>query len=430
LSVYIRKSLAVGPIRFGVTTRHGGTLPAADLERGFSTGPNGEYRRLGKGSMFFADSRGLGKGVLAPPKPEDRSLLEALRPEDAKGWGQIALMGFGFFLMLIGFLVMARLGPQGLIEILIGIAIIATPIATTWKKLQVLRAAAAKERAEIEAIEARNRAMVGELATAIDLLKTSHDAATLAEIRRAREGKDVPYEAFAPLAKTAVLQVGFRLLGDYQTVGPFSIARQMDEISNAVGLSGEDKHAVKLYLYQTVLWHLLADDRLTDAREQLLHQLRDALGLEPQELERDEAAVAEFRRLRGVDTQNLPAYDCDLPLQFQEICYHKTSGSVMKQKHETVKNESGVKRREERWEEERPCEVFVTNKRLQVESKKPVQVSLPKLYDLEIDYDANVLGIRTGDDPKKPLSLSLPDPIYTAAVVNIAAGLAADPTRL
>jgi hypothetical protein len=430
LSVYIRKSLALGPIRFGVTTRHGGTLPPADLERGFSTGPNGEYRRLGKGSMFFADSRGLGKGIFAPPKPEDRSLLEALRPEDAKGWGRIALMVLGLFLVLIGLLVTIRLGKQGLIEIVLGLGIIATPVVTTWKKLQVLRAAAAKERAEIEAIEARNRAMVGELATAIALLETSHDDATLAEIRRVRSGKDVPYEAFSPLAKTAVLRVGFQLLTGATPAGPAPLAQTMDRISDTVGLTPEDKHAVKLYLYQTVLWHLLADDRLTDAREERLHELRAALALQPQELERDEAAVAEFRRLRGVDTQNLPQYDCDLPLQFQELCYHKTSGSAMKQKFETVKSAAGLKRREERWEQERPCDVFVTNKRLQLESKKPAQVPLPRIYDVEVDYDANVVGVTTGLDPKKPFYLSLPDPIYTAAVLDIASALAADPTRL
>jgi hypothetical protein len=59
-----------------------------------------------------------------------------------------------------------------------------------------------------------------------------------------------------------------------------------------------------------------------------------------------------------------------------------------------------------------------------------VQILLPKIDNIEIEYDANVVAIRTGDDPKKPLYLALPDPIYTAVVIDIAAGLAADPTRL
>jgi hypothetical protein len=426
LSFYVRKALATGPIRFAVNARNNGTTSAEDHERGFSTDARGSYRRLGKEVLFFADQHGLG-GPRRKKEKRALTLWRYLRPDGARGWGRIALIGLGLLLILLGIAVCFTKGAQGLIEIVVGLGVAATPLVTTWRKIQELRRIEEAQRAEREALEARNLKLVGEFAETLRRLKDGYDDDVLASVKAEREGRDIPYDAVSSMARTAVLEVGFDALS--RSAGSHSVARAMESTSDAVKLTPEDKAGVRHHLYQIVVWHLLVDDRLTDAQEESLAELRKALDLDPSAVARDDAAVAEFRRIRGLQQENLPAADCEIDLQFHEICYHKTSGAVMKLKREKATTPEGSKRVVERWVEVRKCDLFVTNKRVIIRDKKQRDIPLHKIFDVEIDADLDLLMLTTSD-PKNPHEVSLRDPIYTARVIDIAASMAVDPARM
>ena len=426
LSFYVRKALATGPIRFAVNARNNGTTAAEDHDRGFSTDARGSYRRLGKEVLFFADQHGLG-GPRRKKEKRALTLWRYLRPDGARGWGRIALIGLGLLLILLGIAVCFTKGAQGLIEIVVGLGVAATPLVTTWRKIQELRRIEEAQRAEREALEARNLKLVGEFAETLRRLKDGYDDDVLASVKAERQGRDIPYDAISSMARTAVLEVGFDALS--RSAGSHSVARAMDSTSDAVKLTPEDKAGVRRHLYQIVVWHLLVDDRLTDAQEESLAELRKALDLDPSAVARDDAAVAELRRIRGLQQENLPAADCEIDLQFHEICYHKTTGAVMKLKREKATTPEGSKRVVERWVEVRKCDLFVTNKRVIIRDKKQRDIPLHKIFDVEIDADLDLLMLTTSD-PKNPHEVSLRDPIYTARVIDIAASMAVDPARM
>jgi hypothetical protein len=425
LSSYIRKDLALGPIRFGVLARHGGSTSPADEQRGFSTGPAGEYRRLGKEVLFMGDQGGPGAPSLRPQRTAgQRSLWEALKPEDGAGYGRVAMMVVGILFILLGLMVWARKGPQGLAEVVIGLALLTTPIITTARKLREIRAREEERQAE----EARRQKMMGQFAAALKRLEANHDRRTLEEVGAERRALEVPYDMVAPSAKTAVLRVAFQEIARSPRVDADALNRLLDDAAAAVGLSDEDRASVKASVYQTLVWHLLVDDRLTDNAENELRGLRKRLGISDEALSKEDLAISEFRRLRSLTEENLPTAQCAIALNFQENCYHHTRGTFMKKKSAKV-TKDGLTRSVDVWEPDGDCELFVTNKRLVVrKNKKESEIPIYRIDEIDLDPDHSLLTIGNYSQ-KKPLLLSLPDPIYTARVIDLAASMGVNPAR-
>jgi hypothetical protein len=68
------------------------------------------------------------------------------------------------------------------------------------------------------------------------------------------------------------------------------------------------------------------------------------------------------------------------------------------------------------------CSVYVTNKRLIVDGSRRIEVPLSQIDDLEVDIDNNLLTV-TIARPNKPLRMQVEQPIYTAALIDIATTL-------
>ena len=382
MTFYVSKSLAHGGIRFGVSPRH--TVDQIDTEARLSTGPAGEYLRGRGSSFFFADTRPIGSPhLVSTPSISSTPFLSSLKPADRKGWLLIGLMILGVIFVLLGFSVVLTKGPQGWVEVVLGMGMIATPLVMTAQKRRQLRLQEEKERAEREERERRQREMLGSYGTALEALRRDPNDETLQTVTAERERLELPYDMWSEIARRSVLDIGFKRLGKPEL--PTLISRA----ANAVGLSIEDEQRVKRALYETVLWHFLAADRLGDVQEKQLASIGSALGIpEPN------AYAEEFKRLRGISRENLPRVDCPIPLGFHEYCIHMTRGA--------------------------DCAVYVTNKRIIIDTaKKRTEVALTQIDDVELNVDANQLTI-TIARPNKPIHLQLEQPIYTAALIDLA----------
>ncbi|HET7712146.1 MAG TPA: hypothetical protein VFL80_09485, partial [Thermoanaerobaculia bacterium] len=139
MTFYVKKSLAHGPIRFGVSPR--ALAEEIDSDPSLSTGAGGEFLRRRTHGFFFADIRSIG----APELPRPSSISQtpfwmSLAPEDARGWGLIGMMAFGGLLILLGLMTLVRLGPQGWIPVLFGLALAGTPVFIVAQKRRAIRA--------------------------------------------------------------------------------------------------------------------------------------------------------------------------------------------------------------------------------------------------------------------------------------------------
>ena len=390
MTFFVEKKLALGPIRFGVSPRQ--LLEKIERDDSLSTGASGEFVRRGAQGFFFEDRVSIDQ----PTLPTTRSITatpfwSSLKPDGTpRSWGFLALLGFGTILFLLGLAVVGRKGPQGWAEVIVGAAMIATPIFFTAQRRKQIREQEERDRAEREATERKNRELLAAYASALARAREQRDESAFAQLAREREALTLPYEIWGPTARRSVLYIGLQELARLGVNGAAEVARSMDRASAAAGLTPEDAAGVKRDLYETVEWHLLADDRLGASQERQLRALQTALG------GADSKAAEEFRRLRGITTVSLPRQQCSMKLEYREECVHQTQSDL--------------------------GPTYVTNRRIVVERKKRTVHPFPTIYDVTVEADDSVVRIRT-ENPKKPLRLRVEDPIYTAGIIDLASSI-------
>jgi len=394
MTYYVEKQLAFGPIRFGVSTRR--ALDAIGDDLTLSTGPNGEFvRRRGDGFFFGDTERVVGPSIPVKPSINQTPFWSSLKPDGSpRGWAFVALMGFGALIMLLGFGVLAKKGPQGWFEVIFGAACIALPILMTANQRRQIREREARERAEHESAEKRNQELLNWYTKALDHLLVDRGEHALIALRGERESLDLAYEIWAPAARRVLLRIAFEELDRRGVADSAAISKLLSDAGDAAGLTPEHIHSVKREFYSTVVWHLLADDRLGTAQEAEIKTLREGLGLTDEDVENEASAIEQFRTLRAV-AAGLPRAECPIQLGFQEYCIHQAP------------LDTGM--------------LFITNRRLIADERKRSEVAMPKVNEVVVDADDSSIAIKS--EQKKPLRLRTRNPIFTAGLIDIAAML-------
>jgi hypothetical protein len=394
MTYYVEKQLAFGPIRFGVSTRQALDVIGDDIT--LSTGPNGEFVRRRQDGFFFGDTeRVVGPSIPVKPTINQTPFLSSLKPDGTSGsylW--IALMGFGALLMLLGLGVLLKKGPQGWFEIIFGAICIAVPILMTAQQRRTIRQREERERAEREAAVNRNQELLDWYTKALDHLLVDRSENGLLALRGERESLDLAYEIWAPAARRVLLRIAFEELSRRGIADSAAISKLLSDAGDAAGLTPEHIHSVKREFYSSVVWHLLADDRLGTVQEGEIKTLREGLGLTEDDVEAEMSAVEQFRGLRGV-ARGLPRAECPIQLAFQEYCIHQAP------------LDTGM--------------LFITNKRLVADERKRTEVAMPKVFEVAVDADDSSIVIKS--DQKKPLRLRTRNPIFTAGLIDMAASL-------
>ncbi|HKO59061.1 MAG TPA: hypothetical protein VJ276_24555 [Thermoanaerobaculia bacterium] len=407
MTFYVQKWLANGPVRFGVTPRI--PLETIDTDPALSTGPAGEFLRRRMRSFYFADTTGVG----SPTMPQAKSIAStpfwsSLRPDSARGWGFIGLIAIGALLLLAGASLLLQHRPQGWIEVILGLILIAIPIVLTAQQRRVIRAQEERERAEHEERDRKHREILAAYAAALEEVRRGPTEEALNRVAQERKSLDLPYRVWAPAARDTVLQIGFETLGREGVARAPEVTRLMDRVAYATGLSSDDAFDVRSQLYEVLVWHLLADDRLGEAQEEQLKELRKAFNLWDRDVPLETKAAEEFRKLRGVTKHDLPKQQCPIKLGYREYCIHSARGQVLK------------RRREGKVEKLVPvaaCGVYITNKRVVIDGKRHSDIPLSQIDDVEVDVDNNILTIKAAGGPTY---LQTDDPIFTASLIDIA----------
>jgi hypothetical protein len=407
VSFYVRKAIGEGAIRFGVAPSE---PPPAGTPGAWSTGPGGEFRRRGSSHLFFADSRDAGMGGF-PVREKKRGRFDTL---------SLAIMGimlFGAMVVFLGIGVVMLKGAHGWVQIVAGVAIMVAPFVVTAKKRREERARREAETREREIREADLRERIGTFAARLAELPERHDEAALEEMRRDRASRDIPYDVVAPAGREAVLRVGFaelELSGD----SPERIARIVEASAAAVGLEPDDIMDVKTIFFKTVVWHLIADGRVDRSEIGPVQQLQAALSLGPDRVGRETAALEELTALAEAAASMPKRTDCVIDLRPREACHHLTPGRILEP--ETKKKWLGLVTRPVagEWSSGEASTICVTSRRVALVGAGLLELSYDRITDIDIDYDRGRVTILAGDD--EPVHVNVPDPIYTAGIIELA----------
>src|SRR5262245_29404451 len=134
MTFFVEKRLAVGRIRFSVSP-HDAAAANGDLT--LSTGPNGEFVRRHSDGYFLGDAPRFDG---AAPTIESNSIARvpfwmALKPEGtAKSWAVLALLPLGLLFVLLGLAVLVSKGAAGIVEVFLGLIMMAVPIVMTAQR--------------------------------------------------------------------------------------------------------------------------------------------------------------------------------------------------------------------------------------------------------------------------------------------------------
>jgi hypothetical protein len=405
VAFYVRKTLATGALRFGVQPGEQATVePGA----GFSTGPRGEFVRRSAAHLVFGDERDSATAAAAKRMKDDEESAWA----PLKRPLYLALFALGAILVLLGFLVVARKGPQGWIEVVLGAILIAIPFIVTAEQRRRERVRLEAERKERAEEEARLEAMTGELKEKLEQLRDDYRPAALATLRRERISRDVPYEVFMPVAKKVAVDIAFDSLarsGD----DPALFASHFDSVVDAVGLRDEDAADVKAQVLERLFWHLAADGRITPQEEERFDRYARELGIDARQFSTGIASVRQLRAASGLSPKAIPETTSPVELKFRELCHYVAPGRLLKKRQDEARG--------------REIQLVVTSGRVVLAGAKQ-EVPLASVYDLEADADRGTLSIATGEG--KVLHVSMAEPITAAAVIDAARQRAAERPRM
>jgi hypothetical protein len=394
MTYYVEKKLALGPIRFGVSTRQRLEAIADDIV--LSTGANGEFIRRGHVGAFFGDSA----RVVDPALPVRRNISQtpfwsSLKPDGTpRGYGFLVLMGVGLLLILLGLGVVANKGSQGWVEVILGVICVAIPVLMTAQRRRQIHEEEERQRAEREAEEQRNHELLTWYTKALNHLRIERGQAALVAVRGERESLTLPYDLWSPAARRVILQIGFEELASRGIAESSAIAQLMCRAGDATGLTQGDTRGAVRDLYATITWHLLADDRLGASQEAELVAMRNGFGITDDEVPVETNGIEQFRSLRTV-ASGLPRAQCPVPLEFQEYCIHQAPLNT------------GM--------------LFITNRRLIADEKKRTEIPAAKVFEVVVDVDDNRITVKS--DQKKPLVVNTANPIFTAGLIDFAAAL-------
>jgi hypothetical protein len=401
MSFTVQKNLGNSVFRFAVSRRR--ELKSIDHNTELSTGPTGEFVRHRPEIFYSADLRQIHKAEMPKPRSITTStpFWGSLIDGTTRGWVFLGMMLFGALLLLIGLAVVAKGRSAGWVEVVFGAILIVTPILLTATKRRSIRLAEERKHRERQDRDKHNAEMLETYTNALERLREDPNDASLALVQAEGEKLDMPYAVWADTAIGTVLHVGFSTLARVGPERAAEVAALMDRASDAAGLIAEDARAVKHALYSTVLWHFQADDRLGEEQLKIVRAVQSGFAITPEDVPIDTSSEAQFERLRGVDHRNAPRCNTTIPLNLNEYCMYTAA----------VRMSDGSERN-----------AIVTNKRFIIDGDKGTDVAVPKIDDVFVDADQHLVSMRA-PDLKRPLEFHAGEPIYLAAMLDLATRL-------
>lgn len=401
MSFTVQKSLGNSLFRFAVSRRR--ELSSIDSAPELSTSPTGEFTRHRPEIFYSADLRAIRSPALPPLRSVAATpFWTSFHDGTQRGWAMLGSMAVGLLFVLFGLAVVMGKGSQGWIVVILGLVLLGIPIFLASQKRRAIRQREEQNRREREEREARNAELLGAFATALEKLREDPSDAALEHVLRENEKLDLPYAIWADTAIGTVLHVGFSTLAKVGPERAAEVAALMDRSSAAAGLINEDARGVKHAIYSTVLWHLLADDRLGQTQTALVRAIQNGFAIKDEEVPIDTSSEAQFNRLRGIDHRNAPRCETQIPLGMNEHCMYSVP----------LRGAEGAP----------ASTLYITNKRVIVEGDKRLDAPVRTIDDLFVDADSGRVVIRASA-LKKALDFHAEEPIYLAAMIDLATRL-------
>ncbi|MBI3989089.1 MAG: DUF4236 domain-containing protein [candidate division NC10 bacterium] len=408
MGLYLRKAFRFGPVRVNLSKSGVGvSLGVKGLRIG--TGPRGAYLHAGRGGLYFRKSLKPGPPASAPvPSPtpietsprkppvwvEPGSTASEVQVRVRRDWTPVVLTGvIGGMLTVFG---LATAPPLAFLSFLITVGIILWIVYTQQRYEEQLSGYVNK----IIALFEREPPL------------PSGPVQQLIQLRVAMRFKSEHLEPLHRLLYDAFLT---QLITD-RTIDEKERSFLL-QAAKVLMLPAREVEAAKAEAFRRLYLEVIADHELTEAEEQTLRHVQEALDLPDAVLQEELQMVAELRQVRAIQRGDFQPMPVELRLQKGEVCYHRTTGQLLEKRVLRSYTVNRVRQKEEGLVPTKEGELYITSKRILLVSDGVTTFPLGKLLDVEVDADTKLITLLK-EGRQKPLYLAVPDALVTGAIIE------------
>lgn len=190
----------------------------------------------------------------------------------------------------------------------------------------------------------------------------------------------------------------------------------LDQLEEGFGLDPERCAAARVDAFRGVWLQAVADHELTAEEESSLAQLRAALRIPGDAIVEELTLAARLAELRRILEGELPVIEPTHPLRRGEVCHFEGPARLLRERNLRTFQRDGQRYRVQGFVIDREGMLLVTDRRLLLIHSGTTAIPMNRIVDLEVDVDRSLVRI-TRDDRKNPTILTIADAERVGALI-------------
>jgi len=419
MGLYLRKAFRFGPLRLNLS-KSGLGVSAGLKGLRIGTGPRGAYVHAGRGGLYWRKSLRAGQSEpLSPDAPSPPPSAHSASTAFTEGGISIEAAPIPATMRVH---VKRRSGP--LIAAIAGGIVLALIVRSAQSGVPLLLVILLTVGLStgLVLLDARYERRLNEYINTLSTLfgrKPPMPSDQLAHVTRLqREGRFKP-EHLLPIHRVIYSLLLLKLMTD--SVIEESERTLLAQAARLLTLSASDAQHARIEAFKRLYLELIADHELSEAEDQTLRQIQQALTIPDGAIHEEVQTITELREARTIREGDLKQIPVDIALPAGEICYHRTTGQLLEKRVLRSYTLNRVRHKEEGLVPTGEGKVYLTSKRIVLVGDGVTSYQLGKVLDVDVDMDKKHLTL-TVDGRKRPVYLAVPDAIVTGAMIERLSG--------
>lgn len=192
---------------------------------------------------------------------------------------------------------------------------------------------------------------------------------------------------------------------------------ELKKVEAILNLDKDLAFKLKLWVFNKAYLKIIEDKSLSKEEETEIFRIKNILGLSDSDISVELETLNILRQARRIQEGFLDPIDVDIQLTKDELCYHKTTGRIVKDKTLYSYQSEGVRHNVKGLVAEREGDLYLTSKRIFVVGEGVSTIKLEKIFNIESDIDKNLISLDI-ESRKNSLRITTPDTLIFSAKLN------------
>lgn len=192
---------------------------------------------------------------------------------------------------------------------------------------------------------------------------------------------------------------------------------ELKKVEEILNLDKDLVFKLKLWAFNKAYLRIIEDKILSKEEETEIFRIKNILGLSDNDISLELETLDVLREARRIQEGFLDPITVDIQLTKDELCYHKTSGRIVKDKTLYTYQSEGVRHNVKGLVAEREGDLYLTSKRIFLVGEGVSTIKLEKIFNIESDIDKNLISLDI-EGRKNTLRVTTPDTLIFSAKLD------------